>query len=208
MNKLVKISNASFGYGTGKNAQVIVSDVSFSVSLGEFTLLVGANGCGKSTIIRGLFGLVHLYKGSIDWKIPTSEIGYIPQESNIDHDIPATALDVVCTSKPFSWSKTRKEGLDILDLVGMRDFASFRFGSLSGGQKRRTLLAKALFGKPRLLVLDEPTVNTDLETEKNIETLLMDLSSKKEVGILATTHSATWAQSAKRFVVDGGKING
>jgi ABC-type Mn2+/Zn2+ transport system ATPase subunit len=207
MNTLVETSNASFGYGTGKNAHVIVSDISLTVSLGEFILLVGANGCGKSTIIRGLFGLVHSYNGNVTWHIPTSEIGYIPQESNIDHDIPATALDVVCTSKPFSWTKTRKDGLEILDLVGMRSFASNRFGSLSGGQKRRTLLAKALFGKPRLLILDEPTVNTDIETEKNIETLLMDLSSKKEVGILATTHSATWAQSAKRYLVDGGKIN-
>ena len=208
MSILVETANASFGYGTGKNAQVIVSDATFSVSLGEFALLVGANGCGKSTIIRGLLGLVHSYGGTVDWHIPPGEIGYIPQESNIDHDIPATALDVVCTSKPYSWSHERKHGLEALDLVGMRDFAFYRFGSLSGGQKRRTLLAKALFGNPRLLVLDEPTVNTDLETEKKIETLLVDLASQKKVGILATTHSATWAQSAKRFVVDGGKVNG
>ena len=208
MNKLVEINQASFGYGSGKNFITIVSNVTLSVSTGEFILLVGANGSGKSTIIRGIFDLVSCSEGSTQRHIPKHEIGYIPQEPNIDHDIPATALDVVCTSKPSHWSSTRKQGYETLEIVGMQEFAKNRFGTLSGGQKRRVLLARALFGNPKLLVLDEPTINTDCETVKKIETILTDLCAKNRVGILATTHSESWASSAKRYHVDGGCING
>jgi manganese/iron transport system ATP-binding protein len=208
MSRLIELSGASFGYGSGKNFNTIVSDVTLSLSMGEFLLLVGANGCGKSTIIRGIFNLVQCTQGSVTRHIPQQDIGYIPQESNIDHDIPATALDVVCTTLPRQWSKGRKEGRAALDSIGIQHLASRRFGTLSGGQKRRVLLARALFGKPKLLVLDEPTVNTDRETEKNIEKILTDLCATKTVGILATTHSESWAPTAKRFHVEGGTIHG
>ena len=207
MNKLVEILNASFGYGSGKNFISIVSNISLSVSMGEFILLVGANGSGKSTIIRGIFDLVDSPEGTVVWHIPQHEIGYIPQEPNIDHDIPATALDVVCTSKASQWS-TRKQGQEVLEIVGMQEYEKKRFGTLSGGQKRWVLLARALFGNPKLLVLDEPTVNTDSDTVKKIETILTDLCAKNKVGILATTHSENWASSAKRYHIEGGRING
>ncbi len=207
MGKLVEINQASFGYGSGKNFIPIVSNITLSVSTGEFILLVGANGSGKSTIIRGMFDLVYCSEGSTQWHIPQHEIGYIPQEPNIDHDIPATALDVVCTSKASQWS-TRKHGCETLEIVGMQEFAKKRFGTLSGGQKRRVLLARALFGNPKLLVLDEPTVNTDCDTVKKIETILTGLCTQNRVGILATTHSESWAPSAKRYHIDGGCING
>lgn len=208
MGTLVEISKASFGYGTGKNFITIASNISLSVSTGQFILLIGPNGCGKSTIIRGLFNLVSCSEGTVTWHIPQNEIGYIPQESNIDHDIPATALDVVCTSQPFQWTAKRKHGMEMLAKVGMQDYSKNRFGTLSGGQKRRVLLARALFGNPRLLVLDEPTVNTDAETEKNIEKIITELCSKGEVGILATTHTEHWAPSATRHHVERGHLDG
>lgn len=208
MSKLVEINQASFGYGAGKNFITIVSNITLSVSIGDFVLLVGANGSGKSTIIRGIFDLVTCPEGSVAWHIPQHDIGYIPQEPSIDHDIPATALDVVCTSKSSNWSSSRKHGLETLETVGMQDYASKRFGTLSGGQKRRVLLARALFGNPQLLVLDEPTVNTDCDTVKKIEIILTGLCEKKTVGILATTHSESWAASAKRYHIEGGCING
>jgi len=207
MTSLLEVSHAAFGYGAQRNFIAIVSDVSFTILLGEFVLLVGPNGCGKSSIIRGLFNLVTCSQGSILWHIKKSEIGYIPQESTIDHDIPATALDVVCTAQPYAWGSNRKAGMEALDTVGMKHYAPQRFGSLSGGQKRRVLLARALFGKPKLLVLDEPTVNTDHETEENIEKVLSGLCAANEVGIVAATHSETWARTAKRYHIEGGIFN-
>ena len=207
MTKLLEITGASFGYGTPRNCITIVSDITFSISSGEFILLVGPNGCGKSSIIRGLFNLVNCPCGSIRWYIKKNEIGYIPQEPTIDHDIPATALDVVCTSQPFLWAGSRNAGIEALDRVGMKPLAKQRFGELSGGQKRRVLLARALIGRPKLLILDEPTVNTDRETEQSIEKVLFELCSMQQVGIIATTHSETWARNAKRYHIEGGTLN-
>jgi ABC-type Mn2+/Zn2+ transport system ATPase subunit len=207
MTPLLEVEHATFGYGPPKNFIAIVSDISFTISLGEFVLLVGPNGCGKSSIIRGLFNLVACSQGAIMWNIRKSEIGYIPQEPTIDHDIPATALDVVCTAQPYAWGSNRKAGMDALDTVGMSRFSAYRFGALSGGQKRRVLVARALFGNPKLLVLDEPTVNTDRETEKNIEKVLSDLCAANKVGIVASTHSETWAHCAKRYHIEEGTLH-
>jgi ABC-type Mn2+/Zn2+ transport system ATPase subunit len=204
MSALLEVTSATFGYGSQRNFIPIVSDVTFSLSIGEFVLLAGPNGCGKSSIIRGLFGLVARPQGTITWHIAQNQIGYIPQESMIDHDIPATALDVVCTSQPYRWGANRTEGRAALDMVGMTQHAAKRFGALSGGQKRRILLARALFGKPKLLVLDEPTVNTDRETEMNMETLLFELCAAQKVGVMATTHSESWAKKAKRYHIEEG----
>jgi ABC-type Mn2+/Zn2+ transport system ATPase subunit len=206
MTELVRLNRASFGYRNGKSPAVVVSDVTLSVSVGEFLVLVGPNGSGKSTLLRGLLNLVPLLSGEAVWNISGREVGYVPQESTIDRDTPATALDVVRTSAPFSWSGSHETALQSLETVGMRELAHGRFGRLSGGQRRRVLLARALFGGPRLLVLDEPTINTDAETDAQLEIILMELCRTNEVGILVATHASDWAPAARRLHVNGGRI--
>jgi ABC-type Mn2+/Zn2+ transport system ATPase subunit len=126
----------------------------------------------------------------------------------MDPDVPATALDVVRTAEPFNWKSSRPGCLQALERVGMGGKASLPFSSLSGGQKRRVLVAKALAGNPSLLILDEPTVNVDKETEESLERLLNDLCRAGEVGVIAATHARHWAQQARRYRIEGGRIRG
>ena len=201
---ILSITNASFGYS---NTNRILFDVNLTLKLGDFILLVGANGCGKSTLIRGIFKLIPYQTGTIIWSIPQNLIGYIPQESSIDYDSCATALDVVRSAQPTSWSTNVHSALEALRGTQMHAHAQKRFGSLSGGQKRRILLSRALLGNPKILILDEPTVNTDRETEQSLEQLLISLSTQKQVCVLATTHSEKWAQTAYRYHIERGRLN-
>lgn len=192
---LLELADTSFGYDAG----FVVENVSFHLSAGDFLLLTGVNGSGKTTIIRGILGLVRRTGGAVRRHIPAERIGYVPQESTIHPGIPATALDVVRIGLAASWAEAKEKAVAALRTVGMEAMASIRFGRLSGGQKRRVLLAKALVGDPLLLILDEPTANVDRDTEKSVESLLYRLTAESGVGVLAASHAENWAAETRRI---------
>jgi len=199
---LLELAAASFGYGAG----FAVENISFTISVGDFLLLTGVNGSGKTTLIRGVLGLIRRTGGELRRHLPTGRIGYVPQESTIYPDIPATALDVARIGLAASWPGGREKAAAALRTVGMQEMANIRFGRLSGGQKRRVLLAKALVGDPLLLILDEPTANVDRDTEAKIEALLHRLTAEFGVGVLAASHAGTWDADARRVHLRGGRM--
>jgi len=198
---LLELAAASFGYDAG----FTVETVSFCISAGDFLLLTGVNGSGKTTIIRGLLGLVRRTGGVVRSHIPAGRIGYVPQESTIHPDIPATALDVVRIGLAASWAGGRGKAAAALGTVGMEAMSGIRFGRLSGGQKRRVLLAKALVSDPLLLILDEPTANVDRDTEGKVASLLHRLTTESGVGVIAASHADNWAADARRIHLRGGR---
>ncbi len=200
--KLLDVEKCSFGYRQQSRFLPILKDISFSVKKGDFLLLLGANGCGKSTIMKGVMGL-GAYEGYLQLHIASHKIGYVPQESELTTDTPATALDIVSLALPQMWGASRKKALTLLKRVGLSEKVSMRFGHLSGGQKRRVLLARALMNDPELLIMDEPTAFTDKETVATIETIVTELCDSKEVGIIASTHSSGWAKNAKVLELEG-----
>jgi ABC-type Mn2+/Zn2+ transport system ATPase subunit len=199
---LLELESAAFGYGAG----FTVKNVTLRIEAGDFVLLSGVNGSGKTTIIRGILGLVRKTAGSVRRRISADRIGYVPQESVIHPDIPATALDVVRIGRSTSWTGGREKAMEALSTVGMQAMAKTRFGRLSGGQKRRVLLAKALVRDPLLLILDEPTANVDRDTAVRIESLLYQLTTDSGVGVLAAGHSDTWAARARRIPIGNGAM--
>lgn len=203
MTPLLQIENASFGY---RNQQIL-SEITLNLNSSEFVVLEGRNGCGKSTLIKAITKQTTPLAGVVQWNIHASEIGYVPQELSLDPAVPATANDIVLSSF-LKKRQNLQEFCDIaFDRVGLKDMAHLRFGSLSGGQKRRVLIARAIVHQPKALILDEPTVNIDAETEKSLSNLLHEMAYREGIGILTTTHADSWVQQARRLHIRGGKIH-
>ncbi|KMQ52755.1 Zinc ABC transporter, ATP-binding protein ZnuC [Chitinispirillum alkaliphilum] len=206
MSHLINVRDASFGYSSSGKLKRVVQGVNVTLSGGECVVLSGQNGCGKSTIIKGILGIAELIEGRVQLSIKREKIGYVPQESHLDHDTPATAIDIVRTASPFAWKKSKKEAANTLKLLGLSDKADCKYSNLSGGQRRRVLIARALMGSPEVLLLDEPTVYADRLAADMVETILLDLLKNKKIGIIAVTHTQSWERFAKVYDVAGGVL--
>ncbi len=190
----IDLDHIFFQYG---NFQAI-RDANARIAEGEFIGVIGPNGGGKTTLLKLIMGLLSPTSGKIHifGKSPHASrrcIGYVPQVANFDPLFPVTTLELVlmgCTSD-LNWLGTySKQAYEkaraALNQVGLLDFASHPFGQLSGGQARRALIARAIVSAPRLLLLDEPTANIDVEAESSIAKLILEL--KKEMTIVMVTH--------------------
>jgi ABC-type Mn2+/Zn2+ transport system ATPase subunit len=206
-SSLVSIRNADFGYKTGVNFTPVIANVSFELSSGHFVVLEGPNGCGKTTVIRALLGMGAHYQGAVTLDVPKSDIGFIPQEASVALSAPVSAIDVIRSAFPFGGASNGRIAR-ALARVGLADKSAVRYGSLSGGQRRRVLLARALAHDARLIILDEPTANIDRITERALEALLFELIESEGRAVLATTHAAHWAKSARRIALTHGGGDG
>ncbi len=193
---MLVIHEGVWGYQQKRGWFEPASPVSFSVDRGEIVLLTGDNGSGKTTILRGVLGLIEKRAGKILWGVHRKDVGYVPQEGVIDGSVPASALDVVRTGQPLDWGGSRDRARQALTQVGIENFADSLFGSLSGGQRQRVLVARALVGNPGLLILDEPTVNVDAETANQIG-LLLDELRHDGLGMIITSHVRDWIKPTR-----------
>ena len=193
-NPVIEVSNVLFGYNPG---EVVLKDVSFTIEKGQFVAVIGPNGGGKSTLLKLLLGLIKPLSGTIfiDGKIPpTAIMAYVPQVFSSDRAFPITVLEVVLGGRVrhlSPWGNFQKNDIAIaresLSRVGLLHLEEQSFGTLSGGQAQRVLIARALSSQPEVLLLDEPTSSTDKEAEKAIFETLLQL--KKELTIVMVTHN-------------------
>jgi zinc transport system ATP-binding protein len=163
----------------------VLRDISLTVSTGEVVAILGANGSGKSTLIRAILGLVPLTGGSVQlFGVPLrprsrllrrqwARIGYVPQRIGAGSGVPATVAEVVGSGRLARRGIFRPAGAAdraavaaALDAVGLADRAADPVATLSGGQQQRTLIARALAGRPELLILDEPTAGVDAASQE------------------------------------------
>ena len=191
----IHFQNVFFSY----EKEDVLRDVSFDVFSSEFIGVIGPNGGGKTTALKLMMGFLNPSRGEITVfdrspKEARIEIGYVPQVNIYDKEFPISALEVVltgCISKA-RWFGTIPKEMKIkarkaLEQVGLVDLQSRPFGALSGGQTQKVLIARALISNPKLLLLDEPTANIDVESENAIFKLLSEL--KKEKTIVIVTHN-------------------
>ncbi len=182
--------------GSGKRPpKLAVSNFSLEVPRGSFFGLLGPNGAGKSTIINIMAGLVRKTSGSVriwDYDIDTQErqtrcaIGVVPQELNLDPFFtPAEVLEV--QAGLYGVPKAERRTMEILEVVGLADKANSYARALSGGMRRRLLIAKALVHTPPVVVLDEPTAGVDVELRQHLWRHLRELNARGTT-IVLTTH--------------------
>ena len=179
---VVNVSHLAVGY----DGREILRDVSLSVRAGEVVAILGANGSGKSTLIRTILGLVPVDRGEIDlFDVPQrrfkdwARLGYVPQRLGAGSGVPATVGEVVASGRLARRGIFRPPGSadrgavrEALTDVGLLDRIGDPVATLSGGQQQRTLIARALAGKPDLLILDEPTAGVDAASQEAFAAVL------------------------------------
>jgi ABC-type Mn2+/Zn2+ transport system ATPase subunit len=191
MSALISFDHATLGYGR----RVVLSDITFDIPAGDFLGLVGPNGAGKTTILRAILGTLTPLQGTVT----TAEglrFGYVPQRDSVDYGFPLKVLDVVLMGRYDRIGLVRRPSQAdralasaALDHVGIGQLADQQLNALSGGQKQRVLIARALVGRPNVLVLDEPTNGMDLVSTTQILGLVRELHERDNLTVLMVSHA-------------------
>ena len=197
---LVETKNLSKVYGD----KVAVNDLNIQIERGSFTAILGPNGAGKSTTIQMLIGLLKPTSGQICYA-EKLRLGVVFQNSVLDARL--TVLEnLTIRAKQYKEMPTgRIERL--VSQLGLSAFVKQPYGTLSGGQKRRVDIARALLNSPDLLFLDEPTTGLDIQTRESIWSLLKQIQKEEKMTIVLTTHYLNEADDAdKIYIVDHGQV--
>jgi manganese/zinc/iron transport system ATP- binding protein len=189
--RLIAFHDVALGYG----AEPVLSGLDFAIREGDFLGLVGPNGAGKTTILRAILGILKPRAGSIVRDDEALRFGYVPQRQTLDAFWPLRTAEVVAMGAYDRIGLMRRPGardreaaLDALEHVGIGPHADRPFAALSGGQRQRALIARALVGRPSMLVLDEPTDGMDLVGSTAILDLVRELHDRDRLTVLMVSH--------------------
>jgi ABC-2 type transport system ATP-binding protein len=211
----LEISNLSKEYKTKQNTIQALKNVSLNVNKGEIFGLLGPNGAGKSTFINILAGTVIKTSGMVKvWNFDLdknprevkSSIGIVPQETNLDPFFsPRKLLEI--QAGMYGIKESERITDKVLEITMLTDKANAYARSLSGGMKRRLLVAKALVHRPPILILDEPTAGVDVELRQQLLENIQELN-KQGVTIILTTHYLQEAQQLcdRIAIINHGKL--
>ena len=181
-----------------------VKDINLEFKKGSFNAILGPNGAGKSTTISMLIGLERATNGQIIYA-PNTRIGVVFQASVLDEKLTVKENLAIRAQQYKGIKGGRVE--DLINQLGLTAFQKQLYGTLSGGQKRRVDIARALLSNPDILFLDEPTTGLDIQTRKSIWDLLYRLQRDEGMTIILTTHYLDEADEADQiYIVDHGKV--
>jgi ABC-type Mn2+/Zn2+ transport system ATPase subunit len=191
---IITFDNLSIGY----HGEPLLSNISLSIGRGSFTAILGANGSGKSTMLKTILGLIPPVAGKLEFARNSETLpvfGYVPQTISLDPLYPFTGFDVALMGsygriKPgrFVHKKERAFTHECLAAVSAQGFAAARYAELSGGQKQRILIARALVTRPDILILDEPTAGVDAMATQAVLEFISKIHREKEITVLLVTH--------------------
>jgi manganese/iron transport system ATP-binding protein len=219
-NKALPGLSANEVYVTYRNGQTALKNASFEIPTSTITGLVGVNGAGKSTLFKAIMGFVPLAKGNIQvFGMPAKTalkqniIAYVPQAEEVDWSFPVLVEDVVMMGRygHMGFFRNPKQAdydavSNALDRVGMSDFRTRQIGELSGGQRKRVFLARALAQDGRLILLDEPFTGVDVKTEEAIIKLLRELRDEGRIMLVSTHNLGSVPEFCDRTVLVKGTV--
>jgi zinc transport system ATP-binding protein len=216
---VIELEHASFGYADVP----VVREVTLSVAPGEVVALLGANGSGKSTLVKGLLGLSDQQGGTVRlFGVPREDfddhprLGYVPQRHTLSASVRATVEEIVAVGRlPHrQWWRPRLSSAEdariireCLEVVGLADRAQADVSTLSGGQQRRVLIARALAARPDVLVMDEPTAGVDTANQEILAQVLSRLADRGTTMLIVTHELEVLAGIVTRIVaLSGGRV--
>lgn len=175
----------------------VLDKVSLRVRRREIITLIGPNGAGKSSLVRVALGLLKPDSGKV-LRDAAIRVGYVPQHFSIDPYLPLTVADFLKISQRKPASATR---MKVLDEVGASGTRERPLHAISGGEKRRVLLARALLNDPDVLVLDEPAAGVDVNGQIELYALLKQLRDQRQCGVLMVSHDLHLVMAATDRVI-------
>lgn len=204
---ILKVENICYSYKDGKSKRVILDDINYEFKLGTFYSIVGESGSGKTTFVSLIAALDQANSGKIYYKDKDLEeigllqyrkhhVGMIFQDFNL---IPyMTAVQNISTAMSISGVKEdKKEALEMLAAVGINDeVANRKVTTLSGGEKQRVAITRALVGSKDVIIADEPTGNLDASISESIVDIFKDLAHKQNKCVIVVTHSKDLASNS------------
>ncbi len=205
---------------TYRNGLTALTDASFAIPQGTITALVGVNGAGKSTLFKAIMGFVPVARGTIRLLgMPVREalrrnlVAYVPQAEEVDWSFPVLVEDVVMMGRYGHMGMLRRPSAtdrakvdQALARVGLTDLRHRQIGELSGGQKKRVFLARALAQEGRIILLDEPFTGVDVKTEEQIIALLRTLRDEGHVMLVSTHNLGSVPDFCDRTVLVKGTV--
>lgn len=213
----IEVRNLTVAYRNGVTA---LRDASFTVPLGSVTALVGVNGAGKSTLFKALMGLlphasgqVRIGGGTVEDALSRNLVAYVPQAEEVDWTFPVLVEDVVMMGRYGHMGFFRRprpidrQAVDAaLARVNIADFRRRQIGELSGGQKKRVFLARAIAQEAKVILLDEPFTGVDVQTEQAIIALLMAMRDEGRVMLVSTHDLGSVPEYCDRVVMVKGTV--
>lgn len=205
---------------TYRNGLTALKDASFTLPTGTITALVGVNGAGKSTLFKAIMGFVPVAAGeisvmgqSVKQALRKNTVAYVPQSEEVDWSFPVLVEDVVMMGRYGHMGFLRRPGqadraavAQALDRVGMSAFRTRQIGELSGGQRKRVFLARALAQDGQVILLDEPFTGVDVKTEEAIIALLREMRDEGRVMLVSTHNLGSVPEFCDRTVLVKGTI--
>ena len=202
MEPLIAIEHVTYGY----EEMAVLEDVSLTITQGDFILVIGPNGGGKTTLVKLILGIMKPWSGTIRLRGDIEgRLGYVPQFANFNRNFPVSVFDMVlmgCLNagnylRRYTGEDREKAGA-ILAKLGLYDKRGAHITDLSGGQLQRVLIARALVSDPPALFLDEPTTSMDATSQTGLLDLLAELQAR--MSIVVVTHDPTPYAQAYRHI--------
>ena len=205
---MIELRDASVGYAQ----KPVLEHVSLAIGEGDYVVLLGENGCGKSTLVKAMLGVVRPLAGEVENTFAPAETGYLTQLNPLRFDFPATCAEIVASglrsrgrgaiavreAQECTWLSLQRMGIESLEHTDYRQ--------LSGGQRQRVLIARALASGTSLLVLDEPTNELDAETTSSLFGLLRQLNEGGLTVVMVSHDKDAIAQASRAIRVKDGVL--
>ena len=202
----------------GLNGTLVLEGVDLQIARGSFVGVLGANGSGKSTILKTIVGILPVLRGQLEFPTGQPRFGYVPQRDTLDSTYPLTAFEVALMGTygklgpvGFIQRAMRERTMEALAEVRAEGLADRLFAELSGGERQRVLIARALAADPDCLVLDEPVAGIDQATVEVIMDLTSALHQRRAMTVLMVSHhilSLRWRAGEIVWIADHRLISG
>lgn len=198
---MIQLEHISFAYEHGP---YLLQDINMTIADGDYISVVGENGSGKSTLIKLILGLLSPSRGNITDTF--RQRAYVPQRFETMNQFPITVYEVLNCQRHILGLKDKaiiRNSLEKMDVYGLKDQL---IGNLSGGQCQKVLIARALMGKPDLLIFDEPSTGIDVKSQMELYPFIKTLNQQHGVTVVTVEHNLKFAvhNSTKMFHVVGG----